>query len=585
MKGEGTIAEVLAGEAAYAVVCGDCRTVLKGVPDGVAHVTYTDPPYGLSEQTKDDIVACLTAWLAGEPYVHSRRGFMNNEWDSLSPGPDVWREVERVLKPGGWLASFSSTRTVDLLGIAIRLSGFESRESWAWLFSASLPKGHDISKAIDRAAGATREVIGPDPNAARRNKNTDRFQDIYNTSPTATECPVTAPATPDAEKWAGYNIATRPSYEPIYVARKALDGTNVNNCLVHGAGALNIDGARIAPGANEPDSGAMYYKNRGLAMPENRQNYFRGEDRTVKCDPISGGRWPPGLAVCHEEECERAGTRTIAAMTGGKIRTSMLGTMNDDAWEPTPMERQVGHSLDAEGREVVDDWICVEGCAVRELARQSGECAGAGDKPALHDRDYEPSAGVLPPGFNSKQGPLYNDTGSAARFFWNAKASANDRWYWVTCTPGCQFHEKAVPVKEAEATSVEVEETEPKKRRFPRCKSCDAERTHYGHPTAKPTSLCAWHAKLLRPPPHVDALAIEPFCGSGAIAVEMLGARFRVIAIDLDPRHVEITRERMRRRWEVMLREAEAPVVEGTAEAVKTMPVKKAASSQLGLKL
>lgn len=583
MRGEGTVEEVLVGEAAYAVVVGDCRDVLKGVPANVFHVCYTDPPYGLSKQNTDDVVKCLKAWLDGREYVHSKNGIMDQEWDSFVPGPDVWLEVERTLLPGGWLASFSSTRTIDLLGIAIRLSKFETRENWAWLFGNGFPKGHDISRAVEAHVLTGKSDSKQTGTGSARDRSGQHWAEFPQSGRRKGEAEFT-PLSNEGKEWTGYNISTRPAYEPIYVARKELDGTNANNCVKHGAGALNINGARIAPSANEPDSGAMYYKNRGLAMPENRQNYFRGEDRVVKCEPISGGRWPPAVAVCHEEVCERVGTRRVMAHGqrnfSPTVHNNGIGFSEGD---------QAGSSVtrtcasEEDGLEEVDDWRCSESCAVLELARQSGICEGL--KTCELNRGATTGQGLgfktTSPGHTVTVG--YDDTGSAARFFWNAKASAADRYYWVTCTVGCQFHEHAVPVYEAETTAVEVVATEGKKRKYWRCKSCDAERTHYGHPTAKPNSLCAWHATLLRPPPHVEALALEPFCGSGAVAEEMLGARFRVIAIDLDPRHVAITRERMKRRWEAMLRESEVPPAEAPTDAAKAMPVKKAAASQLGL--
>jgi site-specific DNA-methyltransferase (adenine-specific) len=124
---------VLDGTARYAVLCGDATEVMKIVPSETIHVSYNDPPYGLSEQTTESIVECLRAWLDGKVYTHGKNGFMQTGWDAYVPGPEAWREVNRVLKPGGYNVSFSSTRTVDLLGMAIRLAGFELREGMSWI--------------------------------------------------------------------------------------------------------------------------------------------------------------------------------------------------------------------------------------------------------------------------------------------------------------------------------------------------------------------------------------------------------------------------------------------------------------------
>lgn len=50
-------------------------------------------------------------------------------------------------------------------------------------------------------------------------------------------------------EWKGWGTALKPACEPICVARKPLDGTVANNVLKHGTGALNIDGCRVEAAA------------------------------------------------------------------------------------------------------------------------------------------------------------------------------------------------------------------------------------------------------------------------------------------------------------------------------------------------
>lgn len=114
------------------LLLGDCVERLKEIPDASIDSVVTDPPYGLSKEP--DIVEVLTHWLANEEYEHKAKGFMGRNWDSFVPGPEVWREVFRVMKPGAHLAAFGGTRTYDLLVVAIRMAGFEIRDQLSWMY-------------------------------------------------------------------------------------------------------------------------------------------------------------------------------------------------------------------------------------------------------------------------------------------------------------------------------------------------------------------------------------------------------------------------------------------------------------------
>lgn len=127
---------------------GDCLHVMRTLPDCSIDSVVTDAPYGLSGDP--DIVEVLTAWLAGTEYVHDKPGFMGEKWDSFVPGPAVWREAYRVLKPGGYLVCFAGTTTHDLMGISIRLAGFQKRDLGEWAYWSGYPKSQDAARLIDR---------------------------------------------------------------------------------------------------------------------------------------------------------------------------------------------------------------------------------------------------------------------------------------------------------------------------------------------------------------------------------------------------------------------------------------------------
>lgn len=228
------------------VILGDCLDVLRELPDNSIDSVVTDPPYGLSKEP--DIEEVLTKWMAGEDYEHRGGGFMGKTWDSFVPGPAIWREVYRVLKPGGHALVFAGTRTQDLMTVSLRLAGFEIRDVIEWLYFSGFPKSLDVSKAFDKRAGAEREVIGEYRVTGNALTPTSVKGGTYVTgapSSGAGYLKITAPATPLAKKWDGWGTNLKPSHEPIIMARKPLAGTVAENVERWGTGALNIDGCRI----------------------------------------------------------------------------------------------------------------------------------------------------------------------------------------------------------------------------------------------------------------------------------------------------------------------------------------------------
>lgn len=237
---------------------GDCLELLKSIPDQSINAVITDPPYGLSNHTQQDIVNALTAWLAGEEYKHGKKGFMGKEWDSFVPSPTIWREVWRVLKPGAHVLCAAGTRTVDLMGISLRLAGFEIRDTIEWLYGSGFPKSLDISKAIDKAAGADRKIVGfkkdishcerGDSNIEQQERN---YNDSIFTKNNGRQL-ITAPATESAQQFEGMGTALKPAHEPFILARKPIEkGLSIaENCLKWGTGAIDIDGCRVATNDN-----------------------------------------------------------------------------------------------------------------------------------------------------------------------------------------------------------------------------------------------------------------------------------------------------------------------------------------------
>ena len=207
----------------YTLHAGDCRDVLRDYPADHFDSIVSDPPYGLS--------------------------FMGKGWDRGVPGEEFWREALRVAKPGAHLLAFGGSRTFHRLTVAIEDAGWEIRDVVCWLYGSGFPKSLDVSKAIDRAAGAEREVIGVRRQAPKFNTALSGLSNTgYNRrldEGAAAEFNLTAPATADAQQWSGWGTALKPAWEPVIVARKPLVGTVAANVTRYGTGAINIDGCRL----------------------------------------------------------------------------------------------------------------------------------------------------------------------------------------------------------------------------------------------------------------------------------------------------------------------------------------------------
>lgn len=374
--------------------------------------------------------------------------------------------------------------------------------------NSGFPKSLDVSKAIDKAAGATREVVRAGASGAGT-KTVSALGDGLNVN--FLPRPITAPATDEAKRWDGYGTALKPAHEPVIVARKPLDGTVAHNVLSHGTGALNIDACRVAytsdaDKASATPQGECTSKEIGAigASPD----AGRSLERIVFERPEQKGRWPANVVLTHTEDCVVVGRGVARGHAGypngpgGKSHhyssDKRSAEVRPEPWAGVP---------DAE----VDVYACVPGCPVRALDDQSGERPGcrspSGAKPTSK---FRPNQGNTMP-----QGPIYPDTGGASRFFYTSKASRRDR---NTCVDG-----------EVRPGVANV------------------------HPTVKPIQLMRWLVRLVCPP---GGLVLDPFAGSGTtgVAAHAEGAHF--IGIDGDAEHCEI----MRRRY------LQAPLVEQPTE-------------------
>ncbi|MBK8233000.1 MAG: site-specific DNA-methyltransferase [Candidatus Eisenbacteria bacterium] len=229
---------------------GDSLEILRTLPAGSVDSCVTDPPYFLGAQP--DTEAMLKAWLSGEEFRPGGRGFMGCSWDSTLPGPALWREVSRVLKPGAHVLAFGGSRTFDLLAVGLRLAGLEVRDTLSWLYGSGFPKSLNVSKSFTAAGD---EEAG--------------------------------------EWWSGFGTALKPAWEPVVLARKPLVGTVCENLKVHSCGALNLDAGRHSP---EPWS-KNTTGSRDLGGPEARNPALRFGMRITEKHSNEAGRFPANVIL------------------------------------------------------------------------------------------------------------------------------------------------------------------------------------------------------------------------------------------------------------------------------------------------
>jgi len=245
------------------ILAGDCIEQMRTLEADSVDAIVTDPPYGLE--------------------------FMGKDWDGFGTplGFQTWteqwaREALRVLKPGGHLLAFGGTRMYHRLAAGIEDAGFEIRDTLMWLYGSGFPKSLDVSKAIDKAAGAEREVVGRNPNSR---ENATIENSLYEPGTVGKTASITAPSTEAAKKWQGWGTALKPAVEPIVLARKPLIGTVADNVLTHGTGALNIDASRI--GTDDRFGGGAKGSS-GFAAGYKADGWVAGS---------SAGRWPANILL------------------------------------------------------------------------------------------------------------------------------------------------------------------------------------------------------------------------------------------------------------------------------------------------
>ena len=427
--------------------CGDCLDVLKTLPDASIEAIVTDPPYGLA--------------------------FMGKHWDYDVPAVEVWQECLRVLKPGGHLLAFAGTRTFHRMAVRIEDAGFEIRDMIAWVYGSGFPKSLDVSKALDKMAGAEREILGENPNGRITVRTSEAWAKPWNGSKEAGAMNLTSPTTDGARQWQGWGTALKPALEPIALCRKPLDGTVAQNVMTHGTGGINIDGCRV-----------------NLADSESPEDFRRVDT---------------------------------------KPSARMVNAFAQDKWSKEQFQRKTerGHDAGRFPANLIHD-------GSDEVVALFPQTTSGGSQSSWGSGNANLETTVYGGGWSTESGQGFHDTGSAARFFYCAKADKSDRDEGLDA-----MQERIRDVGDHRPSGTFGERLGPRDDGSERKPAFG--RNH--HPTVKPTDLMRYLCRLVTPP---GGTVLDPFMGSGSTGRGAALEGFHFIGIEREPDYLAIAQARIK---------------------------------------
>ena len=463
------------------LMLGDNIESLKKLPDNSIDSIVTDPPYGLS--------------------------FMGKKWDYDVPSVEFWKEVYRVLKPGGYILSFGGTRTYHRMVVNIEDAGFEIRDQVMWLYGSGFPKSHNIGKAVDKLEGNDREVVSNGVDYGHSKKEDDGsgkygFSSDYK-------------ITKGQSKYEGWGTALKPANEPICVARKPLsEKTIADNVIKWGTGGINIDGCRI--GTDEWLGGGGY-NNKGTSKKD-LDDATSYATKVIEGEFIQPeGRFPANIIL--ECICDKV---IKSESTKRKVR----GKLNDHK------ENSI-FGIGGAGIENYDyndsgDIHTNPDCVCYQLDEQSGISKSSCKSGVVEGKD----ANVFNDGENKTSGHKkkvmvgdYSDKGGASRFFYVAKVSKKERNLGLD-----GFEDKII---EGRDEGQDERSVAYKKRPIP---------TKNTHPTLKPINLMTYLCRLITPK---GGIVLDPFMGSGSTGISALLEGFRFVGMEMDADYFKIAEARI----------------------------------------
>jgi DNA modification methylase len=577
----------------YQLFVGNNLEILPTLPDNSIDSIVTDPPYGLSDNKY--VADTIARWISGErDFVPDGKGFMGKAWDAFVPPPALWDECLRVLKPGGHLLAFFGSRTQDIGALAIRLAGFEIRDSIAWLYGSGFPKSMDISKAIDKDNGKSKldfSEFGNYVKECRESKGWSRKQlDEMMGTNTAVSW------------WEGRASGVQlPSLETYNRLKPMIGMDNRFDDLIDwaeaereiiGKGSSTLIAKSGTYAITNGEAGEVWepkdYNITAPSTPEAQQWQGWGTALKPALEPIVVARKPIEGTVANNVlkwgtgglniDGSRIGTETISThhapkgtFAGGEQdRGSDTSSYKEHSgrWPAniilshTELCNPTGQTLKNKtsagkrtatfgtqdtqsGGDGSGGWSgyeyetevyeCVEGCPVKLLDEQSGTSKSSqpSESVAYGAGIDTNSNNILGKGLSASVPNVkpYGDTGGASRFFYVAKASKRDRNEGLDELPTKGKVFNGTSPNSAGMAQGSVED------RFTN------QPAQNFHPTVKPTALMEYLVKLVTPP---NGTVLDPFTGSGSTGKAAILQGFNFIGIEMTEEYVPIIEGRLK---------------------------------------
>ena len=493
------------------IIHGDCLEELKKLEDNSVDAVVTDPPYGLSNTKPQQVADVLKAWVTGDTVsVPAKRGgFMGKDWDSFVPPPAVWEECMRVLKPGGHMAVFAGARTQDLMGLSIRLAGFEIRDTLGWIYGSGFPKSLDVGKAIDKRPGVHHHREFAAHLKEKREAAGLSRQDVAEH--------VVGARTSACWNWEHHQF---PKYEwwPALRDLLGLDGERWDPILAEAdrevvgraKGAQAESTGRYGAWGNDSGDGISEYDLTAPATSEAQRWDGWGTALKPAIEPILLCRKPLDGTVANNVLAHGVGGLNIDAcrVSGEGLKASDY----DDSRRSAPKfsgilnggKEGAYRSRTGEvpsGRFPAN--VLLDEHAAKEMDKQSGVLKTGGGNRNPNGKSGD--TGIYGAWGAQEDSSFPANEGGASRFFpvfkYQAKAPKKER-----------------PVIEREDGS------------------------KIQHPTVKPVALMEWLVELITPP---GGVVLDPFAGSGTTLQAALNKGFTPIGIEQDADYIKLIEKRL----------------------------------------